>query len=298
MKPVLIDINDYILSGKGVTGNTYDSKISPDTIVKLYDTVYPKEAIYAELEAAKKVYDMGIPSPEPGVLVTDGVRLGMQFKKILNKRSYSQAVSEEPERCEEFAREFARVNKKLHSMILPKDTFPDSKKIFHDTVVKHPYFTDDEKSVILKFVESIPDACNALHGDLHMGNVISTLSKGTPLSEPHDIFFIDLGYFSQGYPLIDLSINDVVCNYIDESLRTEHYHLPLEKTQKFWKYFVDEYFFGEDMLVKKYLGENADRKDVDTMLYQFTALRLCLVSYVLGKMTPEFETVIRKGFGL
>lgn len=297
MEPILIDIKDYVLSGKGVTGNAYDSILEPDIMVKLYDTTYPKEAIYAELEAAKKVYDLGIKCPEPGELVTDGNRLGMRFKRIVGKRSYSQAVSEEPERCEEFAREFARVNKELHAIILPDGTFPDSKQIFHDTVVKHQFLTEEQKSVVLKYVDSLPDACNALHGDLHMGNVISTLPKGAPLSQPHDIYFIDLGYFSQGYPLIDLSINDLICNYLDEELRSEHYHLSLEKTQLFWKYFVEEYFFGTDQLADKYFGQGATLNTVNSAMAKLTALRFCLVTYVLNRMPKEYKKVIYDGFG-
>jgi len=297
MEAVKVDLNTLELSGKGVTGNCYDCKDMPGTVVKLYDTIYPKEAIYAELESARKVYDLGIPSPEPGELVTDGVRLGLRFKKICNKRSYSQSVSEEPERCEEFAREFARVNKKLHSMVLPAGTFPYSKQIFKGIVEKNRFLTASQKLQISEFVDSLPDMDNALHGDLHMGNVISTLPKGAPLSEPHEIYFIDLGYFSQGYPLIDLSINDVICNYVDPKIRIEHYHLDKPKTQEFWKYFVDEYFFGEDNMAEKYFGKGATKSQVEKELSKLTALRLCQVTYILDVMEPEYLEVIQGAFG-
>ena len=138
---------------------------------------------------------------------------------------------------------------------------------------------------------------NALHGDLHMGNVISTLPKGAPLSTPHDVLFIDLGYFSQGYPLIDLSINDVICNYLVESMRNEHYHMTLVETQRFWRFFVDEYFFGEDCLAERYFGEGATARRVEEEMRAVTALRFCQISYVLGRMEPEYQSLIREVFG-
>jgi len=297
MEAVKVNMDNLVLSGEGVTGNCYDCKDMPGTVVKLYDTIYPTEAIYAELKAAKKVYDLGIPSPEPGELVTDGVRLGMRFKKIYNKRSYSQSVSEEPERCEEFAREFARVNKKLHEMVLPAGTFPDSKQLFKGTVQKNTLLTATQKVNIMKYIDSLPDMNNALHGDLHMGNVISTLPKGAPLSTPHDIYFIDLGYFSQGYPLIDISISDVICNYVDPKIRLEHYHLDKPKTQEFWEYFVDEYFFGEDKLAEKYFGAGATRERVDKEMIKLTGLRFCQVTYVMGAIEPEYAAVLKEAFG-
>lgn len=297
MEAKRIDMKDYVLSGKGVTGNCYDSIQDKDMIVKLYDTVYPVEAIYAELEAAHKVYELGIPSPEPGEMVTDGTRLGLRFKKIHGKRSYSQCVHEEPERCEEFAREFARMNKQLHSMELPAGTFPDSKNLFRNTVRKNKFLTQTQKARINQYIDAIPDMNTALHGDLHMGNIVTTLPKGAPMSTPHSVYFIDLGYFSQGYPLIDLGINDVICNYLVDSLRLEHYHLTKPQTQEFWKYFVDEYFYGADCLANSYFGPSATRAKVEKELSILTALRFCQISHVMGKMEPEYEIIIRDAFG-
>lgn len=56
-----------------------------------------------------------------------------------------------------------------------------------------------EKDVIRKFINDAPNDSTALHGDLQMGNIISTLRKGEPMSSPHDVYFIDLGTMPANY---------------------------------------------------------------------------------------------------
>ena len=107
MKPILIDLNEYERVGEGANGASYNHKSDPNIMLKLYLRNF--EAAEKELELAKKVYAMGIPSPEPGDLVTDGERMGIRFRRMQGKRSYSRACGDEPERTEEYAREFAQL---------------------------------------------------------------------------------------------------------------------------------------------------------------------------------------------
>ena len=58
---------------------------------------------------------MGIPTPEPYRLVTDGERFGAEYELVPNKRSFTRILSQEPERLQEISLEFAKQTKKLHS---------------------------------------------------------------------------------------------------------------------------------------------------------------------------------------
>ena len=89
MSPTLIDLNDYIRVGEGANGASYNHKTDPSVMMKLYFRNF--EAAALELELAKKVYNMGIPTPEPGDLVTDGTQMGIRFRRIEGKKSYSRA---------------------------------------------------------------------------------------------------------------------------------------------------------------------------------------------------------------
>lgn len=298
MKAELIDLNDYVLTGAGANGRSYDCKTDETLMVKLYNETYPVAPIYDEWEVAHKVYEQGFPVPEAGELVTDGKCLGIRFKRIPGKRSFARAVSEEPERIEEYAREFARAGKKLHATERPKGTFPDAKKNYRHMIESEKCYTDAEKSKILAFLDSIPDANTVVHGDYQFGNVITTLPKGAPLDQPHDIYFIDLGYFSQGFPLLDLGILNICCNYLEPEYSKELFHLDRPQEQKFWDIFVDEYFFGEEKLAEKYFGKGATREYVDEQLFKYMVFQIFLVSFNAGEMYPYLDALVRKAFDL
>ena len=94
MKPIKIDLNEYERVGEGANGASYNHKTNPDIMLKIYFRNF--EAAEKELELAQKVYAMGIPTPEPGDLITDGERMGIRFRRINGKKSFSRACGYEP----------------------------------------------------------------------------------------------------------------------------------------------------------------------------------------------------------
>lgn len=298
MDAKLIDLNDYVLSGEGANGCSYDCKTNPELMIKLYNASYPKEPVYSEYEVARKVYDSGFHCPEPGLLVTDGERVGIQFKRIKNKRSYASAIAAEPDRLEEFTREFAREGKKLHATTVPDGVFPDIKENFRHMIKAEKCYTDSQKSKILSFLDSLPDTNTAIHGDFQIGNVISTLPKGAPLSTPHDIYLIDLGYFSHGYPLLDLGILNITMNYLDADYSYKLFHLTREQEHRVWDVFVDEYFFGEEKLGEHYFGPGVTHEKVNSQLFKLMAIQIFLVSFNAGEMYPYLDALVRRAFDL
>lgn len=287
MDAKFIDINDYIRSGEGANGASYDSSVDPLEMIKLYNSDYPTDTIFTELEVARKVYDLGIPSPMPGELVTDGERLGIRFRRIVGKRSHARAISQEPERLEEFAREFARMCRELHTKECPAGTFPDAKVQYRELVRAEKAYTDKQKQKIYDFIDNVPDCNTVLHGDMHFGNTLTTLPQGAPFSQKHDTYFIDLGYFSQGYPLFDLGMTMNICLTADENFRVENFHITGKQTAKIWEHFVSEYFEGTETL------ESATAK-----VFPFMALKLFLVSFNLGFMPEHYDAFVRKAFDL
>ncbi|MBQ5474861.1 MAG: hypothetical protein IIT65_09185, partial [Lachnospiraceae bacterium] len=70
-----------------------------------------------EMLLARKVYEAGIPTPEPGeYVVTEDGRYGIRFRRIAGKKSYSRATADHPERVAEYAGEFARMCLQLHAI--------------------------------------------------------------------------------------------------------------------------------------------------------------------------------------
>ena len=127
MKPTIIDLKDYELSGGGKLGESYIKKDNPDILLKLYSTELEKMGL-DEHERASKVYNMGLPCPEPGEVVRtiDG-RVGILYKRIQGKLSYARALSIQPELLDQYAMEFAEICKKLLSTTPPPGLFPTVK---------------------------------------------------------------------------------------------------------------------------------------------------------------------------
>ena len=252
MEAERINLDDYNYSGEGANGASYFHKSDPRFMLKMYNTIKPLSFITSELERARKVYDLGIPSPRPGVLVTDGERYGIRFERILNKRSFSRAVGDNPspENIKYYAVEFAKMCKLLHSTQCPEGMFTNVKDVYKNDL-QYSFFSDEEKKKVAAFIDSVPDACTAIHGDLQFSNAIT---DGT------NNYFIDLGDFAHGNPLFDLGMVLLCCKYSDDSFIEEVFHMKKATSTKFWEYFVPEYFDGKmtpdeaDKLVRPFAG--------------------------------------------
>ena len=293
-----IDINRYVLSGAGANGESYDCLDERDVMLKLYNADYPMQTVIDELEIARKVYSMGVPSPEPGELVRCGERLGIRFHRIEGKRSFSRAVADEPERVGEYAREFAVYGKRLHSTVCPEGMFPSQKELYLRFLDADRLFDADEHDVMRRFIESMSDDMTAVHGDFHMGNILTTLPKRAPMSDPHDIFFIDVGYFAVGCPLLDVSMLYNICTYADEEFVQKEMHIGREVARKFWRSFVDEYFFGPENLGRKWFGEGVTPSEIDEKLIPYVAIKLLLVGFNAGEIPSGYMPVMKKALKL
>jgi len=84
-----------------------------------------------EFLTARAVFEMGIPTPEPYQLVTDGQRRGVEYEVIRNKRSFTRIISQEPERLEEISLAFARMARELHATKADTSRFSSIKERLH-----------------------------------------------------------------------------------------------------------------------------------------------------------------------
>ena len=87
MKPIRISLKDYVLFGGGANGESYDCISDPNIMLKLYFPGKIQQPL-DEMAVARKVYDLGIPTPEPGEYVeTEDGRFGIRFRRIPGKVS-------------------------------------------------------------------------------------------------------------------------------------------------------------------------------------------------------------------
>jgi len=274
MEPIKINIADYVLSGEGANGESYHHRSDPSVILKLYRPGMVRQPL-DEMILARKVYELGIPTPEPGDYVqTDDGRYGVRFRRIVDKISFARACGDHPERIEQLAGEFAIMCKQLHQVHVDTTKFESVKARYLRLLSESPYFTVAEKDKVARFITDAPDADTAIHGDLQFGNVIFAGEKK---------YFIDLGDFSYGHPNFDLGMLYLCCRLSGEAFNVEYFHMDNAMAARFWEAFVKVYF-----------GADVPIKEVDEMIFPYATLKTIFIDRDSGCRREEFHVALNK----
>ena len=272
MEAIKISLDDYVLSGGGFNGESYDLKGDPTVMLKLYFPGKIQQPL-DEMNLARKVYDMGIPTPEPGeYVVTEDGRYGIRFKRILGKKSYSRATGDEPEKVSQYAAEFADMCKQLHSTHVDTSQFENVKDRYYRLLAENPFFTKEEKDKLTRFIADTPDEDTAVHGDLQYSNAIFVGDKR---------YFIDLGDFCWGNHLFDIGQVYLCCYLSSEEFISETFHMPKSLAMKFWDEFVPVYF-----------GEGVSLKEVEELIRPYAGLKTLIIERDSKCPMPEFRAAL------
>jgi uncharacterized protein (TIGR02172 family) len=241
-------------------------------MMKLYAPFVPISEPHRELEVAWNLADKGLNIPHAHRLVTDGTRIGVEFGRISPKKSFARAISQEPETLRRYAEEFARECKKLHAIPCDTKLFSPTENRFRAAITKLKEYSDEEKAKISAFIDSVPKATTCIHGDMHIGNIITNGEKN---------FWIDLSAFSYGNPLYDVGMLYFVSHTGDDELAQKLFHISAAQMLEVWTYFVPEYFGKEEPL-----------ESIDEKVKPFAAL-LMLMYYTWTGNPPAgmFELV-------
>ena len=272
MEPIKISLKDYVLSGGGANGESYDHVSDPSVMLKLYFPGKIQQPL-DEMKLARKVYEIGIPTPEPGeYVVTEDGRYGIRFKRIVGKKSYSRATADEPEKVAVFAAEFAGMCRQLHATHVDPSEFENVKERYYRLLAENPFFTPAEKDKLAKFIADTPDEDTAIHGDLQYSNAIFVGDKR---------YFIDLGDFCWGNHLFDVAMVYVCCCLSDEAFISETFHMPKSLAIKFWEKFVPAYF-GADVPVK----------EATELVSPYAGLKTLIIERDTKRPMPEFRAAL------
>ncbi len=273
MKAIKISLDDYVLSGGGANGESYDHRSDPSVMLKLYFPGKIQQPL-DEMMLARKVYDLGIPTPEPGeYVVTPDGRYGIRFHRILGKKSYARAIGDDPAMVGQYAGEFARMCRQLHSTHVDTSSFESVKDRYLRLLEENPFFTAGEKESIARFISEVPDTDTAIHGDLQFGNAIFADGKK---------YFIDLGDFCYGNPLFDLGMVYLTCRLSDEAFILDAFHMPKSVAGQFWEYFAPAYF-----------GEDRSLADIEREILPFAGLKTLIVERDTRRPMPEFREALK-----
>lgn len=231
-----IDLKDYTQTGAGGTALSYTHNTG-DTLVKLYNPGFEAERAIEEFHTACTVFEMGIPTPKPYRLVTDGERYGAEYELVRGKRSFTRIISEEPDRLQEISLAFAEETRKLHSRKADTARLRSYKQVLTQFYREKDMVPEEYKQLALAFLEKVPDVQTCLHGDLQIGNIITDGER---------TLWIDVGEFSYGIPEWDLGIMWTICHRMDKNRADNLFHLEPETLNRHWDIFLPAYLGTTD----------------------------------------------------
>ena len=274
-KPEWIDLNEWEVSGDGYTAVSYNHK-DGKRMMKLYAEYMPISEPERELRMSWSIMDLGVRIPKAYRMVTDGKRVGVEFERIPGKRSFARAISQEPEALEHYVSLFAGECRKLHATPCNTEVFASVKAHFHGVVDASRDFDEAQKGKIHAFIEKAPDATTCLHGDMHIGNIITDGKQD---------WWIDLADFRFGHPYFDMGMLYFVCiSNPSDAIADRLFHLTHAQMVQVWESFVRNYF-----------GPEADLEEVNRTIEPYAALYMIHFSN-RESMLEHWRPAIEKAF--
>lgn len=225
-----IDYNDWIPFGKGGQAKTYKSKEDDSVILRIVLNA-SMEAVENEFNQCRHVASLGINTPAVYELVTDGKHYGYTGQLIKGKKSLCRIIADNPERTEEIAELMAQRAYELHSTECDTEYFGSMKERTYNALQNNKYISARVRDNALKLLDEIPDTTTCLLGDFHFGNIITTKDEQ---------FWIDLGEFSYGNPVIDFA-RFMMSFYLPNIAIKNLFHIDRAQLIKFYNALLDSY---------------------------------------------------------
>ena len=227
-----IDLNDYVQTGEGGTALTYNHK-DGKTLAKLFIPSVTADNAIREFRTGQVVYDLGLPTPKPIRLITDGERFGAEYELIQHKRSFTRIISQEPDQLVPLSERFAVLAKQIHQTPADTTRLPDMRELAGIWIDRLTDFPDELKRRFHRFLDTVPSTPTCLHGDLHIGNIITDGSRD---------LWIDVGDFAYGVPEWDLGMMYYAANFLSAERADNIFHLDTDTLKAHWTAFAKVYY--------------------------------------------------------
>ena len=258
-----INLDDYIQTGEGGTALTYSHK-NGKTLAKLFLPSLAADNAAREFHVNRVVFESGLPTPKPIRLITDGKRFGAEYELISPKRSFTRIISQEPDMLVPLSERFAKLAKQIHETPADTQRLPDMRELVGSRIDRLVNMPDAYKDRLHKFLDTVPSAPTCLHGDLHIGNIITDGVRDV---------WIDVGDFAYGVPEWDLGMMYYSSHFLSAERCDNIFHLDPPTFKAHWDIFAKAYY---DTDSEKVL-EAEVRK-----LYPFIAAKM---SFLLSKLS-------------
>lgn len=189
----VVSVEGCEIIGEGFNGKVY--RIDGDNVVKTYKHSDALAEIQHEREVARLALILGVPT----AIAYDVVRVGDSYGSVfelLNARSFSKILANEPEKYGWCVNEYVRMLKKMHGITAPDGKLPSIKKKTLGAVERtKDVLPDGLGGKLFKMAEAIPESNRLIHGDFHTKNIVLA---------GDEVLIIDMETLSAGHPIFDL----------------------------------------------------------------------------------------------
>ncbi len=235
--------------GRGANGTIY--RIDKDNVVKVYNNPDALADIQHEREVARLALILGIPT----AISYDVVRIGDSYGSVfemLNARSFSKILENEPEKIDWCVQEYVKMLRKIHETLVPAGKFPDMREtVISWATFMQDYLPEAAGKKLLAMVEAVPHDDHMLHGDYHTKNLEL---------QNDEVLLIDMDTLAVGHPIFELGsiFNALVGFYeVDHELIKKFQGYDFETGLAFWKKFLTAYLETDDEARKTEVEDKA-----------------------------------------
>lgn len=156
------------LVGEGRTAEIWQH--GSQKILKLYREDVSEHNINQEYKISQYVHTQGVRTPQPFELISEQSRQGIVYQQIQGP-SLLKLIGEKPWRVGRYARMMAELHLDLHKLEARSD-IGRQKDTLRYNIANAPLLGDDEKSLILTYLETLLEGTHLCHGDFHPENVL------------------------------------------------------------------------------------------------------------------------------
>jgi uncharacterized protein (TIGR02172 family) len=228
-----LSIEGCQMIGIGGVGKVY--RLDDDTIIKVFRDGTTIEEVRSEIEMSKEAFVMGMPT----AISFDVVRVGNQYGlvyELLKAETLSTCIKREPERIDEYARQYANLFLQLHQIeVNPNSKVPNALEHIRQQVMHiRRYFPQESIDLLLQILDAIPQGRRLLHLDLQTKNAM--VQQG-------ELMLIDMGEVGYGHPIMDLAhAYSAMVMFVGDYEGT--IGLPRELGKQLWDKAMGYYFEG------------------------------------------------------
>ena len=189
-----LNIDGCVQIASGGQGKVY--RVDDENIVKVFCNggIIPLDYVKEELNNAKTAFLAGVPTAISFDTVKCGDYYGIVYEMI-DSKTLSKAIVDEPERIAEFAVKYAAFIKDFQAIRVPGDKFRQARDIYNSKIdALKAWITEEELAVMHEIADSIPVTDTLIHGDPHSGNIM--IKDG-------ELMFIDMTEVCYGPKALD-----------------------------------------------------------------------------------------------